>query len=149
MAFEKEYHENLRLTLEDKRWLLKDAITIWMFDGKKLIGETYGVPLGEDRDMPPGCPRDPEAIYCYSNTILGKYKGKGYGTILKAMFIGHVSNSFRKIYGHARPGASQALNRKFGARFLTTHKNWYGTGEDYGLYVLKLDQPALSRKKNR
>jgi len=69
MAFEKEYHENLRLTLEEKRWFLKGAITIWMFDGNRLVGETYGVPLGEDRDMPPGCPRDREAIYCFPQIV--------------------------------------------------------------------------------
>lgn len=149
MAFELEHHPNLRFTLDEKRWLLKDAITIWMFDGKKLVGETYGVSLGTDKDMPPGCPRDPEAIYCYSNTILERYKGKGYGTILKAAFIGHVSNKFRTIYGHARPGASQALNRKFGAKFLRIYKNWYETGEDYRLYILELDQPAWGAKKER
>jgi hypothetical protein len=142
MAFEKEYHPNLQLSLEEKRTLLKNAITIWMFDGKTLVGETYGVTLGNRVDEHPGCPRDPEAIYCYSNTILGKFKGKGYGTILKAAFIGHVSWKFNRIYGHARPGASQALNRKFGAKFLRTYKDWFGTGEDYGLYVLELDGAA-------
>jgi hypothetical protein len=138
MAFEEEYHENLRLTLEDKIYLLERAITIWMFDGDELVGETYGVSLGDEIGEHPGCPYDPQAIYCYSNTILGQYKGKGYGTILKAAFIGRVSRDFRAIYGHARPGASQALNRKFGAQFLETHENWFGTGENYGLYVLKL-----------
>ena len=139
MAFEEEYHENLRLTLEDKMYLLERAITIWMFDGEELVGETYGISLGDDEDEHPGCPADPTAIYCYSNTILGKYKGKGYGTILKAAFIGRVSRDFKRIYGHARPGASQALNRKFGAQFLQTHEDWFGTGESYGLYVLRLN----------
>ena len=38
------------------------------------------------------------------------------------------------------PGASQALNRKFGARMGKTYKNWFGTGEDYRIYVLKLGE---------
>jgi len=140
MAFELEYPEPLRLTLEEKTRLLEDAIVMWMFDGETLVGETYGVSLGNSAYEHPGCPQYPDAIYCYSNTILGEFKSKGYGTILKAAFIGRVSGEFRAIYGHARPGASQALNRKFGAQFLKTYEDWYGTGEAYGLYVLPLKE---------
>jgi hypothetical protein len=139
MAFEREYHPNLRLTLPEKQHLLQRAIVIWMFERGRLVGETYGIPL-DGQDEMPGCPRDPHSIYCYSNTILGKHKGKGYGSILKAAFIGRVSPHFHRIYGHARPGASQALNKKFGARFLHTHRNWFQTGEDYKSYVLDLEQ---------
>jgi len=139
MAFEREYHPNLRLTLPEKQHLLKRAIVIWMFERGRLVGETYGITL-DGQDEMPGCPRDPHAIYCYSNTILGKHKGKGYGSILKAAFIGRVSPHFQRIYGHARPGASQALNKKFGARFLHTHRNWFQTGEDYKSYVLELGE---------
>jgi hypothetical protein len=137
MAFEGEYHPNLRLKLAEKRELLKRAITIWMLEDGELVGETYGIAL-DGRDEMPGCPRDPRSIYCYSNTILGRRKGEGYGSILKAAFIGRISRDFQRIYGHARPGASQALNKKFGARFLGTEKNWFQTGEDYKLYVLEL-----------
>jgi hypothetical protein len=141
MAFEREHHKNLRFTLPEKRELLKEAVTIWMFEDGKLVGETYGMPLdARTGEVPEGCPVDPDSIYCYSNTILGKYKGKGYGRILKAAFIGLVSRDFKRIYGHARPGASQALNKRFGARFLGTYKNWYGTGEDYRLYVIRIQE---------
>lgn len=137
MAFEREYHPNLRLTLPEKCELLKSAITIWMLEDGKLVGETYGVPWGAKEEMP-GFPRDPDAVYCYSNTILRKYQGKGYGAILKAAFIGRVSRDFKRIYGHARPGPSQALNKKFGAKMGKTYRNWFGTGEDYRVYVLRL-----------
>jgi GNAT superfamily N-acetyltransferase len=137
MAFEREYHPNLRLTLPEKRELLKSAITIWMLEDGKLVGETYGVAWGAKEEMPE-FPRDPDAVYCYSNTILKNYQSKGYGAILKAAFIGRVSRDFKRIYGHARPGASQALNKKFGARMGKTYKNWFGTGEDYRVYVLPL-----------
>jgi GNAT superfamily N-acetyltransferase len=141
MAFEREYHPNLRLKLPEKRELLmgKSAISIWMLVDGKLFGETYGVPWGAREEMP-GFPRDPEAIYCYSNTILRKYQGRGYGAILKAAFIGRVSRDFKRIYGHARQGASQALNKKFGARLGKTYKNWFDTGEDYRVYVLELGE---------
>lgn len=140
MAFEQEHHENLRFTLNEKREILRGAVTIWMLEDKNLIGETYGMALDGCCGIPEGCPVDPSSIYCYSNTILGSYKNRGYGTILKAAFIARVSRDFRRIYGHARPGASQALNKKFGAQFLRTFKDWYGTGEDYQLYVLPLDK---------
>lgn len=143
MAFEREYHKNLRLRLPEKQELLKRAIVIWMLQDGKLVGETYGIPLDGRDEIPEGCPRDPRSIYCFSNTILGKYKGKGYGSILKAAFIGRVSKDFHRIYGHARPGASQALNRKFGARFSTTYRNWFKTGEDYRLYVLRLRKKLI------
>ncbi len=138
MAFEKEYHRNLRFTLREKRQLLKGAITIWMFDRGKIVGESCGVLLNRLADIPEGCPRDPKSIYCYSTTILSNYQGRGYGKILKAVFIGRVARDFHKIYGHARPGASQALNKSFGAHFGTTYRDWYGTSEDYRLYVLPL-----------
>jgi GNAT superfamily N-acetyltransferase len=137
MAFENEYHSNLQLSLREKREMLKRAVVIWMFVDGKLVGETYGMPL-DGKDVMPGCPRDPHSIYCYSSTILKAHQGKGYGAILKAAFIGRVSRDFRRIYGHARPGASQALNVKFGARLGKTFKNWFDTGEDYRVYVLEL-----------
>lgn len=137
MGFESEYHSNLQLSLREKRHTLKRAIVIWMLVDGKLAGETYGMPL-DGKDLMPGCPRDPHSIYCYSTTILSGYKGKGYGSILKAAFIGRVSKDFRKIYGHARPGGSQALNVKSGARLGKTFKNWFDTGEDYRAYVLSL-----------
>src|SRR6202042_1002090 len=115
------------------------AIPIWMFDGARLVGETYGVPWNGKDDLV-GFPRDPEAVYCYSNTILSKYQGKGYGAILKAAFIGRVPQDFNRIYGHARPGPSQELNKKFGAKMGTTYKKLFGTGEDYPIYVLPLNK---------
>jgi len=85
-------------------------------DRGKLGGETYGIPLDGFDEIPVGCSRDPRSIYCYSTTILGRYQRRGYGRILKAAFIGRVARDFYRIYGHARPGASQALNQSFGAR---------------------------------
>ena len=140
MDFEKEYHLNLRLSLPEKEHLLKHALTIWMLEDGKLVGETYGVSLDGKFEMPEGCPKDPEAIYCYSTTILSKYKNKGYGRILKANFLGRVARDFRRVYGHARPGPSQRLNQSFGAKLGKTYKNWYGTGENYRIYILHLDK---------
>ena len=44
MVFERDYHEGLQMDLDDKRELLSDAETLWLYDGESgaLIGETYG-----------------------------------------------------------------------------------------------------------
>src|SRR5258708_28809271 len=103
MAFEKEYHRNLRFTLREKRQLLRGAITIWMFDHGKIVGESYGVPLNRLAEIPEGCPRDPKSIYCYSTTILSSYQGRGYGKILKSVFICRSAPNFRYIYILSKP----------------------------------------------
>jgi hypothetical protein len=51
-----------------------------------------------------------------------------------------VSRDFKRIFGHARPGPSQELNKKFGAKMGKTYKDWFGTGEDYRIYVLPLNE---------
>src|SRR5580698_7997761 len=77
------------------------------------------------------------AVCCYSNTILPPFQKKGYGAILKAHWLGLAAGKgFDTVYGHARPGGSQALNAKFGAVFLAGFPDWYGTGEEYKIYRL-------------
>ncbi len=142
MAFEREYHPNLRLKLPEKRELLigKSAISIWMLVDGRLVGETYGVPWGAREEMP-GFPRDPEAIYCYSNTILAQVPAQRLWRDPESRL--HRTR-FPRFQAHlrarARPGASQALNKKFGARMGKTYKNWFDTGEDYRVYVLELGE---------
>jgi hypothetical protein len=49
-----------------------------------------------------------------------------------------AARGFSVVYGHARPGASQQLNAKFGAVFVQDFPDWYGTGERYKLYRIAL-----------
>ncbi len=127
MAFEEEYHPNLRLTLPEKRELLKSAITIWMLEDGKLVGETYGVPWGGKEEMT-GFPRDPDAIYCYSNTILGKVSGQR----LRSDFEGGVHwpgfAGFQEDLW-ARPprrqsGAEQEIRRAHGQDLQELVRHW-------------------------
>ena len=53
--------------------------------------------------------------------------------------IRKTDRGFKTVYGHARPGGSKALNARFGAVFLDTFPDWYGTGEEYCLYHLALE----------
>ena len=145
-AFEAVYHEALQLDLSAKGEIrnLPGSMFAWMFADGELVGESYGVPLATSDELFEGLAglTDEEkrgAIYCYSNTILPRFQGQGLGTILKAHWLGLVvGHGFRIVYGHARPGGSQALNAKFGAAFLESFPDWFGAGEDYKLYRLAL-----------
>ena len=146
MAFEAVYHEALQLDLSEKKeiWDAPGSIFVWMFVDRELAGESYGVPLASSDELIEGlsdltdCEKK-TGIYCYSNTILPSFQKQGLGTILKAHWLGQAAGKgFDIVYGHARPGGSQALNAKFGAVFLDGFPDWYGTGEEYRMYRLAL-----------
>ena len=153
MIFEEVYHENLRMDADEKADLLKQAEAVWLYErgSRRLIGETYGIPirdaLDEDEDgfddLVPF--KHQKALYIFSTTILPAFQGRGLGTILKAFFLGVVSQAgFDIVLGHARNGASLHLNRTFGAEIRAVHEDWYGTGEPYSFYVIK----PMSRESN-
>jgi ribosomal protein S18 acetylase RimI-like enzyme len=146
MGFDAVYPEGLQFELPEKQ-IIRDtpgAIFVWMLVDGELAGESYGVPISrydeeiEGLDQLSAAEKE-DAIYCYSNTVLPQFQRRGYGDILKAHWLGLVvSKGFKSVYGHARPGASQALNAKFGAVFLGEFADWYGTGETYKMYRLAL-----------
>jgi len=145
MAFEAVYHEGEQLDLSRKQKLraAPGSIFVWMFVDGNLAGETYGIPLASSieglTDLPVS--ENVFAIHCYSNTILPAFQKQGLGTMLKAHWLGLVAGKgFDTVYGYARPGASQALNAKFGAEFLGDFPNWCGTGEEYRMYRLVLSR---------
>jgi GNAT superfamily N-acetyltransferase len=146
MEFEAVYPVQLQMTLRAKRNLLKTpgAVVVWMFVNSVLAGEAYGIPMqGFVQEMQGAelVQDDPaEGLYCFSNTVLPAFQGRGLGEALKKHWLGMArERGFRVVYGHARPGASQRLNAKFGARFLEDFPDWYGTGETYRLYRMPLD----------
>ncbi len=144
MEFEVVYAEPLRFDLTEKQEMsaVPGTIFVWLFVDGVLAGESYGIPLATDDWEFEGLDGLSEAerksaIYCHSNTILPAFQGKGLGAILKAHWLGLVAGAgFEFVYGHARPGASQALNAKFGAEFMGDFPDWYGTDEEYRLYRL-------------
>jgi hypothetical protein len=149
MAFEAVYPQVQQLCLSDKKriWDAHGSLFVWMYIDQELVGETYGIPLATTitgfNDLPGLVDlTDQEkksAIYCYSNTILPSFQHQGLGAILKAHWLGlAVGQGFGTVYGHARPGGSQALNAKFGAAFLDSFPNWGGCGEEYKMYRLRL-----------
>jgi len=141
MQFEEVYPEQLQMDLPEKQEL-RDAIGsifVWMFIDDVCIGEAYGVPLASLTEPIEGLANAGDAMYCYSNTILTEYQGKGWGRILKAHWLGLVKGSgYSTIYGHARPNGSQQLNDSFGVKWLGGFPDWYETGETYELYRLEI-----------
>jgi hypothetical protein len=149
MAFEEVYHDNLRLSLEVKQELLPRCGCVWLYDAttRELIGETYGCPLPEHLALIEGSGmddvypfRDSPAIYVLSTTILPAFQGQGLGRVLKAFFLGIVSQAgYPLVLGHAREGRSVHLNRTFGAQIHGAHPDWGGSGDTYYFYTLELN----------
>jgi hypothetical protein len=147
MNFESVYHPGLQLDLEQKLevWETPGAFFVWMFVDDVLAGESYGIPLTSSSELIEDLLVLPEsekekAVCCFSNTILPAFQRQGYGAILKAHWLGLAAGKgFDIVYGHARPGGSQALNAKFGAVFLENLPDWFDSGEDYRKYRLVLN----------
>jgi GNAT superfamily N-acetyltransferase len=148
MGFESIYPEPLQLEISEKAEIRDSlgSIFVWMFVNGELVGESYGIPVESLDESLEGVTDLPQAeiksaIYCYSNTIFPAFQGKGFGTILKAHWLGWAAaKGFTVVYGHARPGPSQTLNAKFGAVFIRDFPDWYGTGEEYKLYRISLQE---------
>lgn len=140
--FESAYPDELQMDIPEKQALqdAKYSIFVWLFVDGECIGEAYGVPLKSlDEPVEGLAGVDQSAMYCYSNTILPEYQGKGWGRLLKAHWLGLVKGSgFSTIYGHARPNGSQQLNNSFGVQWLEDFPDWYGTGETYKMYRMEL-----------
>lgn len=130
MVFEKLFHRHRQMTLREKRSVLAGAECVWLYDGRtrELVGETYGVPVDRlDEEGEEG------------TAILPAFREQGWAKILKAFFLGRVSQKgFRFAIGHARAGTSIGLNEFFGGRRVRARRNWYGSGETYYFYVLTL-----------
>ena len=70
--------------------------------------------------------------------------------ILKAYVLGRAFEAgYQWVVGHAKEGASVALNRFFGAKLLRRHVNWSDTGDAYRFYELKLRSPARGSPRRR
>jgi GNAT superfamily N-acetyltransferase len=153
MVFEAVYHENLRLSLEAKRVLLARCGCVWLYDAgtQELIGETYGFPVRENLAFLEGPEagdvypfRGQPAVYVLSTTILPAFQGRGLGKVLKAFFLGIVSQAgYPLVLGHAREGRSVQLNRAYGATVHRAHPDWGGSGETYYFYTLPLDRTSV------
>jgi len=151
LVFEKVYPENLQWDLNGKQELKDDGTEfLYMVDGDsgELIGEAYFLPLDTMKDWPPDEEQledglEPyyghNAMYAFSTTILPEYQGKGYGRLLKAYCLGlWKARGYDLAVGHARYGASLALQQSFGAEVVETFDNWFLTGETYYLYSQKI-----------
>jgi GNAT superfamily N-acetyltransferase len=142
MEFEQQYKEQLQMELQEKRELTKDSFTVWMFVDDVLTGEIYGLPFENLDEEIEGCSiftEDEYAIYLYSITILPTFQRQGYGEILLSYWLGLVvAGGYSTVIGHFRPGGSTALAKKFGGKSQELFHDWYGTGEDYEMFLIEL-----------
>ena len=151
LIFDEEYPENLKFDLETKQGLKNDGCEFFYMvnaETNELIGETCFLPLDTMQDWGPEEEQledglEPfygrNAMYCYSNTILGKYQKQGYGKLLKAWFLGYAkAKRFDLIVSHARDNGSIKLNLSFGAEIIQSFNNWFQTGETVYLYTQKI-----------
>ncbi len=92
---------------------MRGAIKVWMFVDGALAGEAYGIPMaGGYGETMPGAELVVDdlstALYCFSNTILPGFQGRGLGAELKRHWLGMASaRGLRVIYGHARRGRAR------------------------------------------
>jgi GNAT superfamily N-acetyltransferase len=159
MVFEAVYHENLRLSLEAKRELLARCGCVWLYDAgtQELIGETYGFSVRENLAFLEGSEaddvypfREQPAVYVLSTTILPAFQGRGFGKVLKAFFLGIVSQAgYPLVLGHAWEGWSVELNLAFGAAIHKAHPDWGGSGETYYFYTLCLNDARAGHPGSR
>ena len=142
MAFEAVYPEAEQLPLSKKKQIreVPGSIFVWMFLDGELAGEIYGIPLTTISGLTDLTDSEKKTgIHCYSNTIFPRFQNRGLGKTLKAHWLGVAKDQgFDTVYGYARPGASQALNARFGAVFIASFPDWCGTGQEYKLYRLVL-----------
>jgi hypothetical protein len=137
MIFENEYPPELRLSLHEKIKLLnRNDYSIYMLLNNQLVGEIYGFPWHTIMEH---IPNVTDGIYCYSNTILSSYQGKGYGKLLKSYWMGWVlSSEYDKICGHCNMmNGSKNLNAFFGAEFGEIHWNWMESKIPHQYYEIK------------
>ena len=141
MVFDRQYDAGLTMTVEEKHSLFsKWVIPVWLSIDGELAGETYGIPtMHLDDEIEGVSTKSAFEIYCYSNTVLPKFQWKGFGSILKAHWLGILKQmGALTVIGHARPGSSLAINKKFGADLGPVFDDWYGTGESYTFYRMTL-----------
>jgi len=131
MIFEHLFEPELRLEGCDKAALLKNSIAAWMFIDDEPAGEIYGVGHADiNEEIPDVDPKDTEYIYLYSMGLLPKFQGKRLSKILMAYWLGQVGNKFKTIDAHCTAESIVPVMRTFGAKFFSTHKNWFDSGRE-------------------
>ena len=80
-----------------------------------------------------------KTIHVVNVVIDALYQGHGFGTKLVQEFILEArKKGYDWLVGFFRPNNSLPLVRKFGAREISVHEDWYETGEDYVFCELDL-----------
>ena len=152
---EKCFCEELQMTEEEIKDSMCDngALVYLAFEGKKLIGNTYGNILqGTDEEWFDGHwdPKDykhynKKTLYVTSTAVLPEYRNKGIATRLKIVMHEDLKgHGFKYVIGHAHKGTMINICKKFGGKVIKQFKNWYDSPETHYLYEINLfDMPNI------
>lgn len=141
---EQLFHENLRLSPEDKLEQLEASEGFFVTDNGKLIGETMGAYVEDALRLDSEIPDlesylGKQVFYVYTTSVLPAYQGKGFARMLRQHLNGYLrSQGCRLIVGHAREGAMSALVKEMGGTVVKEYPNYFECGYTAYLYALPL-----------
>jgi len=146
----------LQMGWEDKEYLLNKSVSCFFaFDKERIIGEIYAVsdydeeePETDDDkhffEIIERCKKE-EGAYVYSIGVVPKYGGKDIGKrLLISLLMDLKDKGFKKIFAHAKKGASEHLFKFFDGKVLGYRENWYDTNTTYAIIELDLEPLILS-----
>jgi len=127
-------HEELRDTLHEP-----SAINVIAYDeNEHIAGYLLAMDFSEEfedlKSADPGIEDIPGAIYLHSIVVRQDMRGKGvFGKLIKT-FRDYCPDKTVALHASTK-NASSAGFQKYGARFIRTVENWYGTGEAFDYLI--------------
>ena len=144
--FEACFEQDLRSDDEEIEHIAAHSIAHWLVVDGKVACEIYSMFLPACRELEPDMPdihnREydrKDCIYTFSTACLPKYEGQGLTKLLKAYHLGALkAKGFNLVIGHSTHPALDKINALFGAKFMATHYNWYGTSRTAKFYEIEI-----------
>lgn len=136
------FHENLRLTPDEKMEQLQQSEGIFLVNGGLLVGETMGANVDSalelDSDIPDIANYDPiNTFYVYTTGILPSYRNRGLTFHLRWRLHRQIMWA-SQVIGHAREGAMMRAVESLGGKAQKDYRNYFDCGYDAFLYEIPL-----------
>jgi ribosomal protein S18 acetylase RimI-like enzyme len=125
----KAFHENPGDYFDQATWRMYESW--WMIVGKRKIGCcAFGLHTDFKEDIQPDKenPHRRGSLYIATTGILPQFRGKGFGTLLKAWQLSYARHhAFSRIVTNTRKSnkAMISLNRQFGFKIVRTTPRYY------------------------
>lgn len=154
--FELEYEEELREDTDLRKDIINHGLVLYVYDKDFLVGECFGISpvnfacilnqgqgFDEEDAIVDADMADSESVYVWSTTILPKFRGLGYGKLLRQEFAKYASKmGYAKLIGHATSPGMVHIAKDLGAIFRESavHHDWYSTNRTAYFYTQFLTQ---------